>query len=611
MPSYKAPLRDMSFVMRELFDFTAIQALPTYGDATNELVDAVLNEAAKFSENVMLPLNQSGDQEGCRYDDGKVSTPKGFKEAYTQAVEAGWLSLSCAPEFGGQGLPESVGVYISEMFCSSNLSLSLYTGLTTGAYNAIYTHGSEELKKKYLPNMVSGVWSGTMNLTEPQCGTDLGMLRTKAEPQGDGTYKLTGTKIFITSGEHDLTENIIHLVLARTPDAPQGVKGISLFLVPKFMVKDDGSIGERNGVRCASIEHKMGIKGSSTCVLNYDGATGYLVGELNKGLNHMFVMMNLSRLYVGMQGLSLGEVAYQNALAYARERLQGRALTGTKFPDKPADPLMVHPDIRRMLLTMRAYNEGNRMFAAWVSQKVDFAHHAEDKQVRQDADDFIQLMTPIVKAFFTDIGFDCTNLAVQVLGGYGYIYDYGLEQFVRDARIAQIYEGTNGVQALDLAGRKMPMHAGRFLRQFFHPVQALIESHKDDSEWQEFIEPLSKAVDRLQRACMNTAARGLANPDEAGAASADLLSLFGHTALAYLWTQAAMVAKARIGKGEDEFYQAKLKTAQFYMQKVLPKTSGLFSNIMAGAKPLMAYSDPEFGPYEFAGYNADLASKTL
>lgn len=604
MPNYKAPLRDMSFVMRELFDFKTIQALPSYGETTDDLVDAILNEAAKFCETVLFPLNHVGDQEGCHYDKGVVKTPTGFKEAYKQSVEAGWLALSCAPDYGGQGLPESVGVCIGEMFCASNLAFSLYPGLTTGAYNLLHEHGSDDLKKRFLPKLVSGVWSGTMNLTEPQCGTDLGLLRTRADPQSDGTYKLTGTKIFITSGEHDLAENIIHLVLARTPDAPPGVKGISLFLVPKFLVKEDGSLGERNGVMCASIEHKMGIKGSSTCVLNYDNATGYLVGELNKGLNHMFVMMNLERLAVGMQGLAQGELAYQNALAYARERLQGRALTGTKFPDKPADPLMVHPDIRRMLLTMRAYNEGNRMLAAWVAQKIDIAHHAKDPQVRQEADDFVQLMTPIVKAFLTDIGLECTNLALQVHGGYGYIQDYGVEQFVRDVRIALLYEGTNGIQALDLVGRKMPMHSGRFLRTFFYPILAFIECYKQEPQAQEWIEPLAKAVDRLQRACMTVAARSLANPDEAGAAATDLLSLFGHTALAYLWAQAALKAQTYLGKGEDDFYEAKLKTARFYMQKILPKTSSLFASIMAGSASLMTFQDAEFGPYEFTGYNA-------
>jgi alkylation response protein AidB-like acyl-CoA dehydrogenase len=447
-----------------------------------------------------------------------------------------------------------------------------------------------------------------MNLTEPQCGTDLGLLRTRAEPQDDGTYKLTGTKIFVSSGEHDLAENIIHLVLARTPDAPPGTKGISLFLVPKILVKEDGSLDKRNGVMCASIEHKMGIKGSSTCVMNYDNATGYLVGQLNRGLNHMFLMMNLERLEVGIQGLALAEVAYQNALAYARERLQGRALTGAKFPNKPADPLMVHPDIRRMLLTMRAYNEGNRMLAAWIAQKFAVAHHASDSQVRQDADDFVQLMTPIVKAFLSDFGSVCTNLALQVHGGYGYIYDYGMEQYVRDARISQIYEGTNGIQALDLVGRKMPMHAGRFLRQFFHPILVFIDRHKQDAQWQDFMEPLAKAVNRIQQACMTVAARGLANPDEVGAAATDLLSLFGHVALAYLWTQAAMKAQERLGKGEDAFYEGKLKTARFYVQKLLPKSSSLFASIMAGSNPLMTFKDDEFGPYEFTGYNESLSA---
>lgn len=606
MPTYKAPLRDISFVIRELFNYQNIQKLPPYGEFTDDIVDAVLNEAGRFCETVLFPINRSGDEEGCIYKDGTVTTPKGFKEAYKQFIEGGWASLASDPKFGGQGFPESVGIFVEEMTCSSNLAFSLYPGLTRGAYITIHAHGNDELKQTYLPKMVEGSWTGTMNLTEPHCGTDLGLLKTKAEPQKDGTYKITGTKIFISSGEHDLSDNIIHLVLARTPDAPMGTKGISLFLVPKFMVKKDGSLGDRNQAYCASIEHKMGIKASSTCVMNYDGATGYLVGEHFKGLNHMFTMMNVERLGVGIQGLGAGEVAYQNALAYARERLQGRSLTGSKYPEKPADPLMVHPDIRRMLLTMRAYNEGNRMLAGWVSQKIDIAHHAEDAQDRQDADDFIQLMTPVVKAFFTDTGFEAANHAVQVHGGFGYIREYGVEQYVRDARIAQIYEGTNGIQALDLVGRKMGAHTGRSLRFFFHPIQEFITENRGNKTWGTHVESLEKALGRLQRACITTAFKGLGNPDEAGAAATDLLSLFGHCALGYLWVKAGLLAERSLGRGEDAFYQGKIKTAHFYMDKILPKTSSLFASLMTGSKTLMDFEDVEFGPFEFTGYSSNM-----
>lgn len=601
MPTYKAPIRDIQFALREVNDFARIQALPAFKEATDDIVDAILQEGARLCEEVLFPLNHTGDAEGCVWKDGEVTTPKGFKEAYKQFTEGGWGSLTCATEYGGQGFPDSVGTIMEDILCAANLSFGLYPGLTHGAYLSIYAYATPELKDKYLPKMVEGKWSGTMNLTEPHCGTDLGMLRTKAEPQGDGTYKITGTKIFISSGEHDLTDNIIHLVLARTPDAPAGTKGISLFLVPKFMVDDKGNLGARNKVRCDSIEHKMGIKASSTCVMNYDGAEGYLVGELNKGLNHMFTMMNAERLSVGMQGQGMAEVSYQNALAYARERLQGRALTGAKFPDKPADPLMVHPDIRRMLLTMKAYTEGNRMFAAWVAQQADLAHGSQKAQEKQDADDFLQLMTPVVKAFFTDVGFECANLAIQVHGGFGYIKEYGVEQYVRDARIAQIYEGTNGIQALDLVGRKMPMHTGRFLRTFFHPVRAFIEEHQNNKDLAEFVGPLAKSFERLQRACLTIAGKGMANPDEAGAAATDFLALFAHVALAYMWTKAVIVAQSKIEGPEKAFYESKIKTARFYMQKLLPRTSSLFANVMAGSKSLMDLEDREFGPFEYTG----------
>lgn len=602
MPQYKAPVRDISFVLREMFNFAEIRALPGYSDMGDDLIDAVLQEGARFCENELFPLNHSGDEEGCSWKDKEVKTPKGFKKAYKDFAEGGWISLACDPEYGGQGLPESIDYMMQEMICAANVSFGLYPGLTKGAYTSLHSHASEELKRTFLPKMVEGIWTGTMNLTESHCGTDLGLLRTKAVPQDDGSYKISGSKIFISSGEHDLAENIVHLVLARTPDAPAGVKGISLFVVSKFCINDDGSLGERNGVYCSSIEHKMGIKASSTCSMEYENARGWLVGELNEGLAHMFTMMNNERLGVGIQGLGVADLAYQNALAYARERLQGRSLSGIKQPDKPADSLMVHPDVRRMLLTMKAYNEGCRMLSGWVAHEFDIAHKIEDKEEAQRADDFVQIMTPVVKAFFTDCAFEVTNHAVQVHGGFGYIKEYGVEQYVRDCRISQIYEGTNGIQALDLVGRKMSAYMGRYMRTFFHPVQEFIDDYQDDEEMAEFIVPLSKAFGRLQRAAVTIAQKGLSNPEEAGAAATDFLSLFGHTALAYLWAKAVIISQKKV-EGEDAlFYQSKIETARFYMQKLLPRTSGLFSNIMAGSKSLMTLDDEAFGPFDFAGF---------
>ncbi|MBX3457092.1 MAG: acyl-CoA dehydrogenase C-terminal domain-containing protein [Candidatus Paracaedibacteraceae bacterium] len=595
MPTYKAPVRDMMFVLDEVIGTDRVLSMPKFSEINKDLVEAVFTEAARLTETVLQPLNQSGDKEGCTWNDHTVTTPKGFKEAYNAFVEGGWPTLTGNPEYGGQGLPNIISMTTEEMICSANLSFSLYPGLTRGASIMLERHGSKELKDKYLAKMIQGTWAGSMCLTEPHCGTDLGLLRTKAEPQSDGTYKLTGTKIFISSGEHDLTENILHFVIARTPEAVSGIKGISLFLVPKFMVKDDGSLGERNPVFCASIEHKMGIKGSSTCVMNFDGATGYLVGDLYKGINNMFTMMNTERLGVGMQGLGIAEVAYQNALVYARDRLQGRALTGTKYPDKPADPLIVHPDIRRMLLTMKSLNEGCRMLAAWVAESLDIMEHSEDAVQQQEADDFVQLMTPIIKAFLTDVGTECANLGLQVYGGHGYIQEWGMEQFARDARIAQIYEGTNGIQALDLIGRKMPAHTGRYLRQFFHPVEAYLKAHESNEAMTEFIGPLAKVFGRLQQATVGTATKALGNPDEAGAAATDYLRLFALTALAYLWCRAVEVSNKKMGQGEDEFYEGKIQTARFFMTKVLPQSSSLFSQIMSGSKPLMDMPDVRFG----------------
>jgi len=500
MQTYTAPLRDMRFVLHELHDSAAMKTLPGLEEINPELLDTVLEEAAKFISAVLLPLNASGDAEGCHYENGVVRTPAGFKDAYRAFVAAGWGSLNSDPAYGGQGLPESVSKLVEEMICACNLSFGLYPGLSHGAYLALKSHGSKPLKDLYLPKLVDGSWAGTMCLTESHCGTDLGLLRTKAVPQADGTYKLTGSKIFISSGEHDLTENIIHLVLARMPDAPPGIKGISLFVVPKFLPNPDGTKGVRNGVMCSGIEHKMGIKASATCQMSFDGATGWLIGEPHKGMRAMFVMMNSERLSVGTQGLGVGEAAYQSAVAYARDRLQGRSLSGTKHPERPADPIIVHPDVRRMLMTMRAYNEGCRALGVWVANALDRMERITDPAARAESEDFIALMTPVVKALFTDLGFEGTNLALQAYGGHGYIVEHGMEQYVRDARIAMIYEGTNGIQALDLVGRKLPANMGRLLRSFFHPVANFIESHGEDAAVGPLVQALGKAFGALQLA---------------------------------------------------------------------------------------------------------------
>lgn len=596
MPIYKAPIRDMKFTLNEMIGLDRIQQLKGGDVVTPDLVDALLTEAARFCENVLFPINQTGDSEGCHYENHTVRTPKGFKEAYKGFVDAGWGSIALNSEYGGQGLPHTLNLCCEEMVCSTNLAFGLYPGLTRGATIMLAEHGSEDVKSKFLRNMITGVWSGTMCLTEPHCGTDLGLLRTKAVPQEDGTYKLSGTKIFISSGEHDLTENIIHFVIARPVGAVSGTKGISLFAVPKFMVKDDGSVGERNPVFCASIEHKLGIKGSSTCVMNFDEATGYLVGTLGEGLNHMFTMMNIERLGVGTQGLGISEVAYQNALQYARDRLQGRSLRGAANPDQQADPIIVHPDVRRMLMTVKAYNEGCRMLAYWISTELDVSERVEDPEERLRAEDLVSLMTPIIKAFLTDIGFENTNLAMQVFGGHGYVHDYGMEQYVRDARIAQIYEGANGIQALDLVGRKIPAHMGRFLRRFFHPVQAYIEANRNDEALKDYLPLLEKVVGRLQQATVTIMQKGMADPFEVGAASYDYLNLFAHTALAFMWCRAVQVAEKNKTDDEKEFYQAKIETAHFFFTKLLTKTSTYFANIMAGGAAL-DLKESHFGPF--------------
>ena len=595
MVTYAAPLEDIRFILNELLDYEGtVAGLAGYEEATADVVEAVVEEGAKFCENELLPLNQPGDEEGCTFENGVVRTPKGFKEAYKAFIEGGWTGLSCDPAYGGQGLPFTLQFVLDELICSTNLSFGMYPGLSHGAYHALDLHGSDEQKTTYLPKLTDGTWSGTMCLTEPHCGTDLGLIRTKAVPNGNGTYKISGTKIFISAGEHDLTENIIHLVLAKLPDAPPGSRGISLFIVPKFMVKADGELGPRNGVACGSIEHKMGIKASSTCVMNFDEAEGTLVGQPHKGMRYMFSMMNAARLAVGIQGLGLAETAYQSAAAYAKERLQGRSLAGPKNPDKPADPIIVHPDVRKNLLTMRAYNEGARAMALWCGMAIDVAEKHADPDKRQEADDLVALLTPIIKSFFTDYGFEATNLGVQIYGGHGYIREYGMEQLVRDARIAQIYEGANGIQALDLVGRKMGQHMGRLLRRFFHPVQAFIEEQQNEPRMAEFVMPLFKVLGRLQQATLHLAQQGLKDPEEAGAAASDYLRLFALTALAFMWARMARVALDKQEGERAAFYKAKLATARFYMTRLLPQSSGHFAAIMAGKAPIMELEEAAF-----------------
>ncbi len=602
MPIYEPPTQDIRFVLHELLGTNEVSSLPEFEDATPDLIDQILEEGGKFCAEVFFPLNQSGDEEGCTLENGMVRTPSGFKQAYDTFVEGGWCGLACDPEYGGMGMPMIVNTAMKEMLCSANMSLAMYPGLSYGAYEAIHKFGSDELKDTYLPKLVDGTWSGTMCLTEPHCGTDLGLIKTKAiadgDGDGDGSYAITGTKIFISAGEHDLTENIIHLVLAKLPDAPEGARGISLFVVPKFLPKDDGSVGERNGIACGSIEHKMGIKASSTCVMNLDDAKGWLVGRPHEGLKAMFAFMNDARLGVAMQGLGIAEVAYQNGLAYAKERLQMRALDGAKFPDKPADPIIVHPDVRRMLLTSKAFTEGARALSYWVGKELDISLKHEDKAERQRADDLVALLTPIIKAYQTDMGSEVANLTVQIYGGHGYISEHGVEQYVRDARIAQIYEGANGVQALDLVGRKLGVGMGRLLRRFFHPVQEFIEANQANPEMAEFVFPLAKAFAKLQQSTAMIAEKGMKDPNEAGAASSDYLRQFALVAMAYMWCQMVVVALEKIESGDGEmsaeFYETKLKTARFFMTRMLPDADACFKKILAGASPLMDMASGEF-----------------
>jgi alkylation response protein AidB-like acyl-CoA dehydrogenase len=589
MPSYKAPLEDVRFLLTDVFQIDRYNNLPGFSDASPDIREAILTEAAKLSEEVLQPLNRVGDLEGCtRHDDGRVTAPKGFREAFKQLADGGWLGLSMPEEYGGQGLPITLSQTTSEFQMSANMAFSMYGGLTQGAVAALLVHGKPEQKKMFVPKMVAGQWTGTMNLTEPQCGTDLGLLRSKAVQQADGSYKITGTKIFISGGEHDLTENIIHLVLARIEGAPAGIKGVSLFVVPKVLVNADGSLGAHNGVMCGSIEHKMGIHGNSTCVMNFDGATGWLIGEENKGMQAMFVMMNEARLGVAVQGLAQSEVAYQNAAAYAKDRLQGRSLSGPKAPDKPADPIIVHPDVRRTLLTIRAFNEAARAMVVWTSLKSDVAHRSDNQKDREAADDHMGLMTPILKGVLTDVGFSNAVLAQQVYGGHGYIAESGMEQFVRDARIAMIYEGANGIQALDLVGRKLPRGGGRAAMAFFAEVAAFAKDHGADEAMQPFLTPLSTALGHLQQATMWLMQNGIAKPDNAGAGATDYMQLFGLVTFGYMWARMVKVAQDKIAGGDQTPYlTSKLVTGRFFMERMLPATALHLARIQTGSDTTM------------------------
>ncbi|MBO3758887.1 acyl-CoA dehydrogenase C-terminal domain-containing protein [Ciceribacter sp. L1K22] len=597
MPVYKAPVNDTLFVLNNVLGIDRYHNLPGFEDATPDMIEAIVGEAAKLAEEQLFPVNLSGDQEGCtRHDDATVTVPKGFKEAYDAYCQGGWLGLAVPAEYGGQGLPYTLHSAVGEYMSSANMALMMYPGLTQGAIAAILVHGSEEQKATYLPKMVEGTWSGTMNLTEPHCGTDLGLLRTKAVPNGDGSYKISGQKIFISAGEHTMTDNIIHLVLARIEGAPEGTKGISLFIVPKFMVGADGSVGARNGVTCGAIEHKMGIHGNATCVMNYDEATGYLIGAENKGLAAMFVMMNEARLGVGLQGLSIAEIAYQNAANYARERIQGRSLSGVKASDKKADPIIVHPDIRRSLLTIKAFTEAGRAFTLWTALQSDIAHRSGDEKEKQTADDLLGLMTPILKGVLTDKGFDHAVMAQQVYGGHGYIEEWGMSQYVRDARIAMIYEGANGIQALDLVGRKLGLNGGRAVMALFNEIGAFCEENRGDEKMVVYTKGLKKGLNDLQASTMWFMQNAMAKPDNAGAGSTDYMHLFGLVVLGYMWAKMAKSANEALaaGTGDADFYQNKLLTGRFYMERIMPETALRKTRIETGADTMMEMAAEAF-----------------
>lgn len=595
MPEYKAPLRDMSFVLNEVLEMDKHYAsLPGCEDATPDMVSAIVEEGAKFSERVLAPLNQVGDQQGCQWSEDGVKTPEGFRDAYQQFVEGGWPSLAHDPEWGGQGLPESLGIVINELVGTANWAWSMYPGLSHGAMNTLEAHGTDKQKETYLTKLVSGEWTGTMCLTEPHCGTDLGMLRTKAEPNEDGSYRISGTKIFISAGEHDMADNIVHIVLARLPDAPEGTKGISLFIVPKFMPSGD-SIGDRNGVSCGSLEHKMGIHGNSTCVMNFDEATGYLIGPPNKGLNCMFTFMNTARIGTALQGLAHAEWAFQNSLAYAKDRLQMRSLNGPKNPDKPADPIIVHPEVRKLLLTQKAFAEGGRALIYYTAQMVDKVHLASPDE-RTEADGLLALLTPIAKAFLTEVGFESANHGLQVFGGHGYIAEWGMEQNVRDSRISMLYEGTTQIQALDLLGRKVLMTQGESLKRFTKVIHKYCQAQSDNEGLKEFVDPLNKLNKEWGEITMQVGMKAMQNRDEVGAASVDYLMYSGYVTLAYLWARMAETAQQKLdaGEGDAEFYKAKLTTARFYFQRLLPRTRSLVDTMLSGSDNLMMLEEEHF-----------------
>ncbi len=596
MAEYKAPLRDMRFLLNDVFDAPRQWAsLPGLAETVDpETADAILEEAGKIASGVLAPLNQKGDEEGCHWNDGEVTTPEGFREAYNTFAEGGWVGLGGDPEFGGMGMPKSLVAQVEEMMQGANMAFGLCPMLTAGACLALHAHGSQELKEQYLPKMYDGSWSGAMDLTEPHAGTDLGIIRSKAEPADDGSYRITGTKIFITWGEHDMAENIIHLVLAKLPDAPPGPKGISLFLVPKFIPNDDGSSGERNAFSCGSLEKKMGIKGSATCVMNFDGAKGWLVGEPHKGLMAMFTMMNYERLGVGIQGLGIAEASYQNALAYAQERLQSRSPTGAQEKDKVADPILVHPDVRRMLLKMKAYNEGGRAFITYVAQWLDQAKFSDDAALREKADAMVALLTPVAKAYLTDRGLDSCVIGQQVFGGHGYIREWGQEQFVRDARIAQIYEGTNGIQAMDLMGRKVVANNGKFFEFFASEVADFITENQNDGALEPYIQPLAAAIERLSDVTEHVIKASAEDPTQVGAAAVDYLDLFGLTAEAYMWARMVKAAAPQAESDTSGFYTGKLKTAKFFYDRLLPQSVSLAEGIRAGGQSMMAHTAEEF-----------------
>ena len=598
MPEYKAPLKDIEFVMNDVLNFEQHYAgLPGGEEATPDLVNAILVEAAKFSEEILSPINQIGDQQGCtRHEDGSVTTPDGFKEAYQQYVEGGWPSLAHDVEFGGQGLPESLGSVISEMVGAANWSWGMYPGLSHGCMNTLSSHGTQEQKQAYLPKLISGEWTGTMCLTESHAGTDLGLLRTKAEPNDDGSYNISGTKIFISSGEHDMSDNIVHIVLARLPGAPKGTKGISLFIVPKFNIDEQGNVGDRNAVTCGSLEHKMGIHGNSTCVMNFDGAKGFLIGKENRGLNCMFTFMNTARIGTAIQGLTAAESSFQGALAYAKDRLQMRSLSGVKQPDSVADPIIVHPDVRRMLLTQKAFAEGNRALLYFGAQQNDIAHMSDNVEERKQAEDLLSFLTPIMKAFMTETGFESANHGVQVFGGHGFIAEWGMEQIVRDTRIAMLYEGTTGIQALDLLGRKVLMSQGELLKNFTKIVHQFVKGQADNSSMQEFTKPLADLNKEWGELTMEVGMKAMQNQDEVGAASVDYLMYSGYVTLAYFWAKMADVAQRKLteGEGDAAFYQAKIETARFYFARILPRTLSHAAMVKAGNSTLAAIDEAHF-----------------